>query len=33
MTDDLVHSNMVLAEGIDGAVGWKAKALRWNQEL
>jgi hypothetical protein len=24
---------MVLARGIDGIVGWKAKALGWNQEL
>jgi hypothetical protein len=24
---------MVLAVGIGGAVGWKAKALGWNQEL
>ena len=32
-TDDLVHSAMVLAGGVGGAVGWKAKALGWNQEL
>jgi hypothetical protein len=32
-TDDLVHSTMVLAGGVDGIVGWKAKALGWNQEL
>jgi len=31
--DDLVRSTMVLAGGIDGIVGWKANALRWNQEL
>jgi hypothetical protein len=24
---------MVLAGGLDGIVGWKAKALGWNQEL
>jgi hypothetical protein len=24
---------MVLAGGVDGVVGWKAKALGWNQEL
>jgi hypothetical protein len=33
LTDDLVRSAMVLAGGIGGAVGWKAKALGWNQEL
>jgi hypothetical protein len=32
-TDNLVRSTMVLAGGIGGAVGWKAKALGWNQEL
>ena len=32
-TDDLVHSAMVLARGIDSVVGWKAKALGWNKEL
>ena len=32
-TDDLVHSAMVLAGGISGVVGWKAKAWEWNQEL
>jgi len=31
--DDLVHSPMVLAGGVGGAVGWKAKDLGWNQEL
>jgi hypothetical protein len=31
--DDLVRYTMVLAGGIDGAVGWMAKALGWNQEL
>ena len=31
--DDLVGSTMVLAGGIGGVVGWKAKALGWNQEL
>jgi hypothetical protein len=33
LTDNLVHSAMVLAGGIGSVVGWKAKALRWNQEL
>jgi hypothetical protein len=33
LTDDLIRSAMVLAGGIGGAVGWKAKALGWNQEL
>ena len=28
-----MHSAMVLAGGVGGAVGWKAKALGWNQEL
>ena len=32
-TDNLVGSAMVLAGGVGGAVGWKAKALGWNQEL
>ena len=32
-TDDLIHSTMVLAGGVGSAVGWKAKALGWNQEL
>ena len=31
--DDLIGSTMVLVGGIDGLVGWKAKALGWNQEL
>ena len=31
--DDLVRSAMVLAVDISGIVGWKAKALGWNQEL
>ena len=31
--DDLVGSTMVLVGGVDGAVGWKVKALGWNQEL
>ena len=31
--DDLVGSAMLLAGGVDGVVGWKAKALGWNQEL
>ena len=31
--DDLVGSAMVLVGGIGGVVGWKAKALGWNQEL
>jgi hypothetical protein len=31
--DDLVHSAMVLAGGVGNAIGWKAKALGWNQEL
>ena len=31
--DDLVGSAMVLAGGVRGVVGWKAKALGWNQEL
>ena len=31
--DDLVRSTMVLARGVGGAVGWKAKGLGWNQEL
>ena len=31
--DDLVRSTMVLAGGISGAVGWKAKALGWDLEL
>ena len=31
--DDLVRSAMVLAGGVGGTVGWKAKALEWNQEL
>jgi len=31
--DDLVRSAMVLAGGVGGAVGWKAKALGWKQEL
>ena len=30
--DDLVCSAMVLAGGVSGAVGWKEKALGWNQE-
>ena len=33
LIDDLVHSAMVWAGGIGGVVGWKAKALGWNQEL
>jgi hypothetical protein len=32
-TGDLVRSAMVLAGGINNTVGWKAKALGWNQEL
>ena len=32
-TDDLICFAMVLAGGVGGAVGWKAKALGWNQEL
>jgi hypothetical protein len=32
-TNDLIRSAMVLEEGIGGVVGWKAKALGWNQEL
>ena len=32
-TDDLISSAMVLAGGVDDTVGWKAKALGWNQEL
>ena len=28
--DNLVGSTMVLAGGVGGAVGWKAKALGWN---
>jgi hypothetical protein len=32
-TDDLVGFAMVLAGGVGGVVGWKAKALAWNQEL
>jgi hypothetical protein len=31
--DYLVRSTMVLVGGVSGAVGWKAKALGWNQEL
>jgi hypothetical protein len=31
--DDLVHFAMVLAGSVGDAVGWKAKALGWNQEL
>ena len=31
--DDLVCSAMVLVGGVNGAVGWKAKALGSNQEL
>ena len=31
--DDLVYSAMVLAGGVGGIVGWKAKAFKWNQEL
>ena len=31
--DNLVRSAMVLAGGISGEVGWKAKALGWNLEL
>jgi len=31
--DDLIRSTVVLAGGIIGVVGWKAKALGWNQEL
>jgi hypothetical protein len=31
--DNLVHSAMVLAGGVGGIVGWKEKALGWNQEL
>jgi hypothetical protein len=27
LTDDLIRSTMVLAGGVDGAVGWKIKAL------
>jgi hypothetical protein len=30
LTDDLVRSAMVLAGGVGGIVGWKAKALGWN---
>ena len=30
---DLVGSAMVLVGGVGGIVGWKAKALGWNQEL
>ena len=33
LIDDLVRYAMVMAGGIGGAVGWKAKALGWNQEL
>ena len=33
LTDDLVLSAMVLAGGVGGAVGWKAKSLGWNREL
>ena len=33
LIDDLIRSTMVLAGGIGGVVGWKAKALGWNQEL
>ena len=32
-TNDLVGSAMVLAAGIGNVVGWKAKALGWNQKL
>jgi len=32
-TNNLVGSTMVLAGGVGGVVGWKAKALGWNQEL
>jgi len=32
-TDNLIHSAMVLAEGVSCIVRWKAKALGWNQEL
>ena len=32
-TDDLVRFAMVLAGGVGCAIGWKAKALGWNQEL
>ena len=31
--DNLVRSAIVLVGGIGGTVGWKAKALGWNQEL
>ena len=31
--DDLIGTAMVLARGVGGVVGWKAKALGWNQEL
>ena len=31
-TEDLVGSAMVLAGGISDVVGWKEKALGWNQE-
>ena len=31
--DNLVRSTMVLVGGVGEAVGWKAKALGWNQEL
>ena len=33
LIDDLVRSTMVLAGVSGGVVGWKAKALEWNQEL
>ena len=32
-TDDLICFAMVLAGGVDDIVGWKAKALGWNQKL
>ena len=32
LIEDLVGSAMVLAGGVGGVVGWKAKALGWNQE-
>ena len=31
--EDLVGSAMLLAGGISGIAGWKAKALGWNREL
>ena len=33
LTDDLIRSAMVLAGGVNDVVGWKEKALGWNQEL